>query len=83
MCQPPGGCAVPAASILEDMEQPAWRGNGVLGWLRRRAGKGASIPAAMVEELFGPHRHRARETVQEQRQAAAPVPAPGEPADDT
>jgi hypothetical protein len=37
----------------------------------------------MVEELFGPHRHQGSRTVQEQRQAAAPVLAQGEPADDT
>jgi hypothetical protein len=61
------------------VDPDAWRGSGFLGWLRRRTGRGSEISLSMVEELFGPHRHRSRQTVQEQRQAADQAPAPGDP----
>jgi hypothetical protein len=61
------------------MDHPSWSGSGLLGWLRRRTGNGASASVALIEELFGPHRHQGRQTVQEQRQAAAPITVPGEP----
>jgi hypothetical protein len=72
--------AVPESlGTLEVMDHPPWSGSGLLGWLRRRTGNGASASVAMIEELFGPHRHQGRQTIQEQRQAAAPTNAPGEP----
>ena len=61
--------------------QPS-RGGGVLGLLRRLGGAGrgsAAVSFSMVEELFGPTRHRARIEIEAQRSQAEPSPAPTDP----
>jgi hypothetical protein len=59
-------------------EEPPLAG-GVFQRLSTFFGRWGGLSVPVVEELYGPTRHQARLDVEEQRRAAAPIPAPTDP----
>lgn len=52
---------------------------GVFRRLSKLLGRWGGVSVPVIEEVYGPTRHQARQQVQEQRQAAEPSPSPADP----